>query len=212
MSATAENAAEIVTECPICYNSIDGKSLYKIRCGSKTPHEICHSCELTSRMLVKPTDHGRPLKCPFCRETEYVYGNRTRSSYLAELGALYKELATSKEHLATLTLYITSSRLAASNASARMRAPYQAARNELDEIQAARFVTPLVPPVPPPGYVAAPVAPVAPFVPEPVPVVAPRSWCQSNRLCTTASKTTRKCGIMGHEHRVCRACNTCVES
>ena len=77
-------------ECLICFEPTTAP--YKIKCGSKVAHEICHSCETTLRLQTKPTHHGRIIKCPLCRKNENRSGNRTPASYEAELKMLYREL------------------------------------------------------------------------------------------------------------------------
>jgi hypothetical protein len=77
-------------ECIICFEPTTKH--YKIKCGSKVAHEICHSCETTLRLQSKPTLHGRTIKCPVCRKDENGSGNRTRASYEAELRMLYSKL------------------------------------------------------------------------------------------------------------------------
>ena len=77
-------------ECIICFEPTTKP--YKIKCGSKVAHEICHSCETTLRLQTKPTLHGRTIKCPVCRKDENGSGNRTRASYEAELRMLYSKL------------------------------------------------------------------------------------------------------------------------
>ena len=77
-------------ECLICFEPTTAP--YKIKCGSKVSHEICHSCETTLRLQTKPTHHGRIIKCPLCRKDENRSGNRTPASYEAELKMLYREL------------------------------------------------------------------------------------------------------------------------
>jgi hypothetical protein len=69
-------------ECPICFSN---NATYVIQCGSKTPHTICHECEATMRMKVKPTAGGRMLKCPMCRTKETKQGKRSALSYDYEL-------------------------------------------------------------------------------------------------------------------------------
>jgi hypothetical protein len=85
-----------MANCPICFD-VMGKSPYVIQCGSVTAegrltHHICHTCEKDLRLRAKETEHGRTLICPFCRSEEKEYGNRTKSSYQAELSHLYREL------------------------------------------------------------------------------------------------------------------------
>lgn len=82
--------------CGICYD-VMGKTPYVIQCGSvtsegKLAHSICHGCEKDLRLRAKETEHGRTIICPFCRCEEKEYGNRSKSSYQAELSLLYREL------------------------------------------------------------------------------------------------------------------------
>ena len=77
-------------ECIICLESTTNP--YKIKCGAKVAHVLCHSCETTLRLQTKPNHHGRTIKCPLCRKDENGFGNRTRASYEAELRMLYSEL------------------------------------------------------------------------------------------------------------------------
>ena len=73
--------------CPICYEDTD--DMYTIACGSNTPHQICNSCEISMRCSATPTNEGRFIKCPLCREVEQVQGKRTIQSYEAELKQTY---------------------------------------------------------------------------------------------------------------------------
>ena len=73
--------------CPICYD--DSDIMYTIACGSKTPHQICNTCEISMRLSSTPTNHGRFIKCPMCRVVEPMQGIRSIQSYKAELARAY---------------------------------------------------------------------------------------------------------------------------
>jgi hypothetical protein len=68
--------------CPICFEEND--DMYTIACGSNTPHQICHSCEISMRCSATLTNEGRFIKCPLCRAVEPTQGNRTIKSYEVE--------------------------------------------------------------------------------------------------------------------------------
>ena len=76
--------------CPICFE--DSDEMYTIKCGSKTPHQICHPCEINMRCLANPTNLGRFIKCPMCRTVESTQGKRSIQSYQTELARLYAPL------------------------------------------------------------------------------------------------------------------------
>jgi hypothetical protein len=76
-------------ECPVCFDSV---APYKINCGSRVPHYMCHPCELNWRLKMAPTRKGRILTCPICRTNEPNPGNRSVSSLQNELTRLYMEL------------------------------------------------------------------------------------------------------------------------
>jgi len=182
--------------CQICY---EGEAKYKIQCGSTTPHCICYSCETTWRLKTKPTPKGRPLTCPFCRGVEKMSGNRSRSSYEAELELLYKDI-----HMRRTPLhYEFQSQLD----MVRSTHPYLASSGLrdalLDMTAPARPVT--VPPEPVP-----PAMPITRTY-----AVHPKRWCQSGRrelsMCLTQNKTQRKCSYpSGCDQFVCRDCRMCI--
>ena len=206
-------------ECIICFEPTTKP--YKIKCGSKVAHEICHSCETTLRLQSKPTLHGRTIKCPVCRKDENGSGNRTRASYEAELRMLYSKLYPRilpfERPVVHFEQYQTPVRV---RVTPPVRAPVPVRVHVTPVVQAP--VTPVAVPVAVP--VSAPPQPVfTPPTPPPVstsvtpappPVSAPvsRDWCSNRHLqCPTKSKTTRKCTYpMGCEHKVCRHCNMCV--
>jgi len=76
-----------IMNCPICFEEND--DMYTIACGSNTPHQICHSCEISMRCSATPTNQGRFIKCPLCRAVEPTQGKRTIKSYEAELTQVY---------------------------------------------------------------------------------------------------------------------------
>ena len=200
-------------ECLICFEPTTKP--YKIKCGSKVAHEICHSCETTLRLQTKPTHHGRTIKCPVCRKDENGSGNRTRASYEAELRVLYLELYPRilpfERPVVQFQQYQIPVRVPVTPARVPVRVPVTPTP------VTPTPVTPAEVPAQPP--VATPVAPTpvvtpAPVTPPPVSPAQPvsRDWCSNRRLqCPTKSKTTRKCTYpMGCENKVCRHCNMCV--
>ena len=209
--------------CQICY---EGEAKYKIQCGSTTPHCICYSCETTWRLKTKPTPKGRPLTCPFCRGVEKTPGNRSRSSYEAEIELLYKDL-----HMRRTPLhYEFQSQLD----MVRSTHPYLASSSLrdalLDMTAPARPRVTVPPPAPVPPVTVPPRSPSPVYDPPasspvamgpaslPVYNPAPRTakrWCQSGRrelsMCTTQNKTQRKCSYpSGCDQFVCRDCRMCI--
>ena len=223
--------------CQICY---EGEAKYKIQCGSTTPHCICYSCETTWRLKTKPTPKGRPLTCPFCRGVEKTPGNRSRSSYEAEIELLYKDL-----HMRRTPLhYEFQSQLD----MVRSTHPYSLASSRLRDAlldmtapARPRVTVPPPAPVPPvtvpprspsPIYdpsvapaslpvamdpASLPVAPMPPAMPitRTYAVHIPKRWCQSGRrelsMCPTQNKTQRKCSYpSGCDQFVCRDCRMCI--
>ena len=221
-------------ECIICFEPTTKP--YKIKCGSKVAHEICHSCETTLRLQSKPTLHGRTIKCPVCRKDENGSGNRTRASYEAELRMLYSKLYPRilpfERPVVHFQQYQTPVRVRVTPPPVRAPVPLrvhvtpvvQAPVTPVAVQVAVPVAVPVAAPAPappqppvstPPPVISPPVSTPAPPVSAPVsPVSAPvsRDWCSNRHLqCPTKSKTTRKCTYpMGCEHKVCRHCNMCV--
>jgi len=167
------------------------------------------------RLKSKPTPKGRILTCPFCRGVEKIPGNRSRTSYEAELALLYKDI-----HARRTPLHYefqAQTEMAASISTQEWGARSQAVYDLLHPIQdLMHYIDPAFP-VPLPVPVTAP-------APAPVPVTAPPArertssivrWCQSGRrelgLCTTRNKTPRNCSYpAGCDQLVCRTCKMCL--
>ena len=202
-------------ECIICFEPTTKP--YKIKCGSKVAHEICHSCETTLRLQSKPTLHGRTIKCPVCRKDENGSGNRTRASYEAELRMLYSKLYPRilpfERPVVHFEQYQTPVRVRVTPPPVRAPVPVRVHVTPVVQAPVTPVAVPVAPPQPP---VSTSVTPSPPPVstPAPPPVSAPvsRDWCSNRRIqCPTKSKTTRKCTYpMGCEHKVCRHCNMCA--
>ena len=205
-------------ECIICFESTTKP--YKIKCGSKVAHEICHSCETTIRLQTNPTLHGRNIKCPVCRKDENGSGNRTRASYEAELRVLYSKLYPRilpfERPVVRFQQYQTPVRVTPPvRAPVPLRAPVTPT-----QVAPTPVATPAPTPVTPVTPAPSPVTPVTPAQVAPTPVTPAqvaastpvRDWCSNRRLqCPTKSKTTRTCTYpMGCEHKVCRHCNMCA--
>jgi len=191
-------------ECLICFEPT--ASPYKITCGAKVSHEICHSCETTLRLQAKPTRNGRIIKCPVCRKDTTKHGNRTRASYEAELRMLYREL-----YPRILPFQVPAS-VPASVHPARILPfqVYQVARilpasASSPPVQASASSPPVQasPPPPPPVQASASSPPIQSS--------PSRDWCNNRTLLCPKSKTTRKCTYpMGCEKKVCRHCKMCI--
>ena len=224
--------------CPICLNETD--DMYTIACGSKTPHQICNTCEITMRGLATPTNHGRFIKCPSCRVFEPVHGARTIESYEAELqrprtiesyeAELQRMYAQTLINPRIPSVTIIGQRLVVNLGHrilsavmphiipmVQIMSPHQL--DLLAQEFALQFAlrNPAAPvPVPVPAPVPALPAPV-PALPAPAPALpapAPRIWCQSGRRntgqCPTKSKTKRICSFDNCLQRVCRTCKQCI--
>jgi hypothetical protein len=197
------------TSCMVCLDTKPVVHFYKIQCGAKVPHVICHDCESDMRMKERPIINardkifGRFLKCPMCRVTESTMGERSQESWQRETVALYKTTSRSltnkkiQELEETIRLAETTLRFLQEENSAL-----------LDENVHLRNLCGLV----------APVAPEPEVAPVAAPVVAPieslKSWCASGRRetreCTTRGKTSRQCSFPTCEKRVCRSCRMCT--
>lgn len=199
------------TECVVCFDIKPVVHFYKIQCGAKVPHVICHDCESTMRMKETPIINtqaklfGRFLKCPMCRVTESTMGERTQESWQRETVELYKasNRSLSRKKIQDLETLIR-------QAETALRFLQEENSALLDENVHLRNLCGLVAPEEPVAEVV--VAPVA------APVVAPieslKSWCASGRRetreCTTRGKTSRQCSFPTCEKRVCRSCRMCT--
>ena len=178
--------------------------MYTIACRSNTPHQICNSCEISLRCSTTPTNEGRFIKCPLCREVEQVQGTRTIQSYEAELNRTYAQRhvpAAPAIRILGDRLYIhlqhgTLSTVMPPHVLHMIQSmtPHQLHLLAIDFSQ--RF-----PPAPQ-------------FQPPPTPPTPePRIWCQSGRRtlgqCPTKSKTKRVCSFANCTQRVCLKCKQC---
>ena len=206
-----------IMNCPICFEEND--DMYTIACGSNTPHQICHSCEISMRCSATPTNQGRFIKCPLCRAVEPTQGKRTIKSYEAELTQVYNvpvaprqvpvappQVPTSFPMIRldgdTVHIYLqhrTLSVVMPPQHIIQFMTPHQL------HLIALHFAQLYPPPVAPPRQV--------PVAPPQAPVI-PRIWCQSGRrtlgLCPTKSKTRRRCSFDNCSLRVCIACKRCT--
>jgi len=202
--------------CQICY---EAEPKYTVQCGSSVPHTVCYKCETEMRLKSKPTPKGRVLTCPFCRGVEKMPGNRSRTSYEAELALLYKDIHARRTPLHyefQAQTEMASSIRTSQEWGARSQAVYDLLHPRTDPIQdLMHYIDPAFP-APSPVTAPAPVPPVT--APSPVPP-ARRSWlvgwCQSGQrergLCTTRNKTKRNCSYPGGcDQLVCRTCRMCL--
>ncbi len=189
-------------ECPICLEKTD--DMYTIECGSKTPHQICNSCEISMRFSATLTHRGRFIKCPMCRAVETVQGKRTIHSYQAELQRMYAQTLINPR---VPSVTIIGPRLVV---------------NLGHRILSAVMPNDMIPMVQmmPPHQLDLLAQNFAQRFPAPVPTSAPapvptsRIWCQSGRRntgqCPTKSKTKRFCSFENCLQRVCRTCQQCI--
>ena len=194
------------TECVVCFDIKPVDHFYKIQCGAKVPHVICHDCESTMRMKETPIMnaqaklYGRFLKCPMCRVTESTMGERTQESWQRETVELYK--ATNR----TLTKKkMKDLETAIRQAETALRFLQEENSALLDENAHLRNLCGLIAPEEP--------LEVAAVAPAPIEVTQ-KSWCASGRRetseCATRGKTSRKCSFPTCEKRVCRSCRMCT--
>jgi len=179
-----------IMNCPICFEEND--DMYTIACGSNTPHQICHSCEISMRCSATPTIQGRFIKCPLCRSVEPTQGNRSIKSYEAELTQVYNlqvPVAPRQVPLADLRFVgdPTPEPLVQVATPERVRA--QVSDRVFYGTAFARLATP------------------------PVQVATPPEWCQSGLralgYCDTKGKTNRLCSVSSCLKKVCRKCKQC---
>ena len=164
--------------CPICFE--DTNAMYTIPCGSKTPHQICNTCEIAMRLLAKPTNRGRFITCPMCRAVETVQGTRTVRSYEAELLRIY----------------------AGAIPAPRPRPAPPAPRP-------APPAPPPVPPAPRPEPRPAPRPEPLPYAYVYTSQWC-QSGLRDIGQCATKGKTKRFCSILSCTNKVCRKCKQCT--
>ena len=80
-------------ECPVCFEKMSS-NVYIINCGSG--HAFCDNCEFNWRMKMEPTNEGRVLICPMCRQAEPVSGQRSKESLKKELALVYTRMVPKK--------------------------------------------------------------------------------------------------------------------
>ena len=197
-------------DCMVCFDTKPVLHFYKIQCGAKVPHVICHDCESEMRMKEAPIVNpraklfGRFLKCPMCRVTETTMGERTQESWQRETVELYK--ATNR----TLTKKkMKDLETAIRQAETALRFLQEENSALLDENAHLRNLCGLIAPEEPEEP-----APEVAIVEAPIEVVTRKSWCASGRRetseCATRGKTSRKCSFPTCEKRVCRSCRMCT--
>ena len=197
-------------DCMVCFDTKPVLHFYKIQCGAKVPHVICHDCESEMRMKEEPIINtraklfGRFLKCPMCRVTETTMGERTQESWQRETVELYK--ATNR----TLTKKkMKDLETAIRQAETALRFLQEENSALLDENAHLRNLCGLIAPEEPEEP-----APEVAIVEAPIEVVTRKSWCASGRRetseCATRGKTSRKCSFPTCEKRVCRSCRMCT--
>ena len=210
-------------ECPVCLET--GGVPYRIGCKSKVEHCICSGCELTMRMQVTATKHGRKIQCPMCRGKEDKIGVRTDASWRAELEHVYRttrggrssqvnQLRACEERIRLLEEENSAFR----QLMEQLMAPDEEMVVVVEE-EPVRRIDSVELVVPPPLEVAIPELPeeeqavVAVAEPPPRPPRPPRRMCESGwrqvGACLTQSPTARKCSHVGCENRVCSACREC---
>ena len=168
--------------CPICFEEND--DMYTIACGSNTPHQICHSCEISMRCSATPTIQGRFIKCPLCRSVEPTQGNRSIKSYEAEITQVYN-----------------------------LQVPVAPRQVPLADLRFVGDPPEPLVQVATPERVRAQVSDRVFYGTDFARLALSSQWCQSGLrdigMCDTKGKTKRFCPVSSCMKKICRKCKQC---
>jgi hypothetical protein len=186
-------------ECIVCMEVFE--NVYRIQCGSKVDHCLCHGCEVGWRVKMPLQNSGFSLQCPLCRTTETglnpSQSRKSRSCEMVMLNVIL-ELIRHHEPVQIHSEYILLS--VASMDDSPVTAIHTASfiERKWSRLEMIHSVRPdLITEVPP----------------MPIPLLEPpprKRPCESSKACPTRSRTQRQCSHPGCVKRVCRACHSCL--
>jgi hypothetical protein len=193
-------------ECIVCMDVFE--DVYRIQCGSKVDHCLCHGCEVGWRVKMPLQNSGFPLQCPLCRTTETgLNPSQSRKSRTCEMVMLNVIIELIRQHE---PVRIEHSEYILLSIASMDDSPVTATHNasfierkwaRLEMIHGAR--PDLITEVPP-----RPILTICDLL-EPSPRNIRRP-CESGKACPTPSRTQRQCRHPGCVKRVCRACHSCL--